>query len=233
MLVIFQNYEIYWPCLLKLIKRVNWVLHSWYDLRNSCWFRCFSDTGVHAVLKTGSWVRYCIFDLATGKAEQENHFPTSNLAFLGQSERNVAIFTAGQVTSCITVLFLKFTCRSIYEKNLKSKGFVYKLLENIFYKIFLSERNDFMKFWRWYLSLIMSFFFLLLLLLFSYPYSSTRMITYFCWVFFYIYLLYFNPVGFTGEPHHPAGRQRHHLPHGQRLHGWHPRPWLAGPAAYR
>jgi len=49
------------------------------------------------VLKTGSWVRYCVFDLATGKAEQENHFPTSNLAFLGQSERNVAIFTAGQV----------------------------------------------------------------------------------------------------------------------------------------
>lgn len=54
-------------------------------------------SGVHAVLKTGNWVRYCIFDLATGKAEQENNFPTSNLAFLGQSERNVAIFTAGQV----------------------------------------------------------------------------------------------------------------------------------------
>ncbi|MEQ2190069.1 hypothetical protein GOODEAATRI_031859, partial [Goodea atripinnis] len=52
--------------------------------------------GVHAVLKTGNWVRYCIFDLATGKAEQENNFPTSNLAFLGQSECNVAIFTAGQ-----------------------------------------------------------------------------------------------------------------------------------------
>ena len=49
------------------------------------------------MLKTGSWVRYCIFDLATGKAEQENNFPTSNLAFLGQSERNVGIFTAGQV----------------------------------------------------------------------------------------------------------------------------------------
>lgn len=49
------------------------------------------------MLKTATWVRYCIFDLATGKAEQENNFPTSNLAFLGQSERNVAIFTAGQV----------------------------------------------------------------------------------------------------------------------------------------
>ncbi|XP_057195669.1 E3 ubiquitin-protein ligase UBR5 [Triplophysa rosa] len=57
--------------------------------------------GVHAVLKTGTWVRYCIFDLATGKAEQENHFPTSNLAFLGQSERNVAIFTAGQESPII------------------------------------------------------------------------------------------------------------------------------------
>uniref|UniRef100_A0A6Q2Y8Z3 Ubiquitin protein ligase E3 component n-recognin 5 n=1 Tax=Esox lucius TaxID=8010 RepID=A0A6Q2Y8Z3_ESOLU len=57
--------------------------------------------GVHAVLKTGNWVRYCIFDLATGKAEQENNFPTSNLAFLGQSERNVAIFTAGQESPVI------------------------------------------------------------------------------------------------------------------------------------
>uniref|UniRef100_A0A673JPJ2 E3 ubiquitin-protein ligase UBR5-like n=1 Tax=Sinocyclocheilus rhinocerous TaxID=307959 RepID=A0A673JPJ2_9TELE len=57
--------------------------------------------GVHAVLKTGSWVRYCVFDLATGKAEQENHFPTSNLAFLGQNERNVAIFTAGQESPII------------------------------------------------------------------------------------------------------------------------------------
>lgn len=53
------------------------------------------------MLKTGNWVRYCIFDLATGKAEQENNFPTSNLAFLGQSERNVAIFTAGQVRQAI------------------------------------------------------------------------------------------------------------------------------------
>ncbi|MBN3274321.1 UBR5 ligase, partial [Polyodon spathula] len=57
--------------------------------------------GVHAVLKTGNWVRYCIFDLATGKAEQENNFPTSSLAFLGQNERNVAIFTAGQESPVI------------------------------------------------------------------------------------------------------------------------------------
>ncbi|KAL4629964.1 E3 ubiquitin-protein ligase UBR5 isoform X5 [Arapaima gigas] len=57
--------------------------------------------GVHAVLKTGNWVRYCIFDLATGKAEQENNFPTSSLAFLGQNERNVAIFTAGQESPII------------------------------------------------------------------------------------------------------------------------------------
>ncbi|XP_072269341.1 E3 ubiquitin-protein ligase UBR5 [Pyxicephalus adspersus] len=57
--------------------------------------------GVHAVLKTGTWVRYCIFDLATGKAEQENNFPTSSIAFLGQNERNVAIFTAGQESPII------------------------------------------------------------------------------------------------------------------------------------
>lgn len=57
----------------------------------------YTLAGVHAVLKTGNWVRYCIFDLATGKAEQENNFPTSSIAFLGQNEKNVAIFTAGQV----------------------------------------------------------------------------------------------------------------------------------------
>ena len=61
--------------------------------------------GVHAVLKTGSWVRYCVFDLATGKAEQENNFPTSSVAFLGQDERSVAIFTAGQVRSSAYLLF--------------------------------------------------------------------------------------------------------------------------------
>uniref|UniRef100_UPI00398F2B03 E3 ubiquitin-protein ligase UBR5 isoform X3 n=1 Tax=Pristiophorus japonicus TaxID=55135 RepID=UPI00398F2B03 len=57
--------------------------------------------GVHTVLKTGSWVRYCIFDLATGKAEQEHNFPTSCVAFLGQNERNVAIYTAGQESPII------------------------------------------------------------------------------------------------------------------------------------
>lgn len=67
-------------------------------------FRSVPLKGVHAVLKTGSWVRYCIFDLATGKAEQENNFPTSSIAFLGQNERNVAIFTAGQVRGSILLL---------------------------------------------------------------------------------------------------------------------------------
>ncbi|KAG8133848.1 hypothetical protein E2320_011606 [Naja naja] len=38
---------------------------------------------------------------ATGKAEQENNFPTSSLAFLGQNERSVAIFTAGQESPII------------------------------------------------------------------------------------------------------------------------------------
>lgn len=67
-------------------------------------FSLFASEGVHAVLKTGNWVRYCIFDLATGKAEQENNFPTSSIAFLGQNERSVAIFTAGQV--CLFVCLI-------------------------------------------------------------------------------------------------------------------------------
>lgn len=77
-----------------------------------------SNAGVHAVLKTGSWVRYCIFDLATGKAEQENHFPTSNLAFLGQSERNVAIFTAGQVKSFINAIIKHFYATVLNMSNM-------------------------------------------------------------------------------------------------------------------
>lgn len=72
------------------------------------------------MLKTGNWVRYCIFDLATGKAEQENNFPTSNLAFLGQSERNVAIFTAGQVRSALVEVtyLLRFFFAYIIETSL-------------------------------------------------------------------------------------------------------------------
>lgn len=80
-----------------LIKGVYMLLQYIFWCENEDVSFALSLPGVHAVLKTGNWVRYCIFDLATGKAEQENNFPTSNLAFLGQSERNVAIFTAGQV----------------------------------------------------------------------------------------------------------------------------------------
>lgn len=80
-----------------LIKGVYMLLQYIFWCENEDVSFALSLPGVHAVLKTGNWVRYCIFDLATGKAEQENNFPTSNLAFLGQCERNVAIFTAGQV----------------------------------------------------------------------------------------------------------------------------------------
>ena len=77
--------------------------------------------GVHAVLKTGSWVRYCVFDLATGKAEQENNFPTSSVAFLGQDERSVAIFTAGQVRSSA---YLFFFCCSFFKEQIQTGTFV-------------------------------------------------------------------------------------------------------------
>lgn len=81
------------------------------------------------MLKTGNWVRYCIFDLATGKAEQENNFPTSNLAFLGQSERNVAIFTAGQVS---TSPLLNTTFSNIAMLHVLQKGCVGNCISNNF-----------------------------------------------------------------------------------------------------
>lgn len=77
----------------------------------------YFSLGVHAVLKTGTWVRYCIFDLATGKAEQENNFPTSSIAFLGQNERNVAIFTAGQVCSFYFYKQTSLSCLVVTEYN--------------------------------------------------------------------------------------------------------------------
>uniref|UniRef100_UPI00358E0F24 E3 ubiquitin-protein ligase UBR5-like isoform X5 n=1 Tax=Myxine glutinosa TaxID=7769 RepID=UPI00358E0F24 len=52
--------------------------------------------GIHTILKTGNCVRYCVFDLASCKPEQENSFPTTSLAFLGHDASNIAIYTAGQ-----------------------------------------------------------------------------------------------------------------------------------------
>uniref|UniRef100_S4RBG7 Ubiquitin protein ligase E3 component n-recognin 5 n=1 Tax=Petromyzon marinus TaxID=7757 RepID=S4RBG7_PETMA len=57
--------------------------------------------GVHTVLRSGTWVRYCLFDLATCKPEQENNFPTSSAALLGQDEHNIAIYSAGQESPVI------------------------------------------------------------------------------------------------------------------------------------
>eukprot|EP00069_Balaena_mysticetus_P019270 bmy_00475T0 len=97
--------------------------------------------GVHAVLKTGNWVRYCIFDLATGKAEQENNFPTSSIAFLGQNERNVAIFTAGQKQTLMQhILRCDYEACRQYLMNLEQAVVLEQNLQML--QTFISHRCD-------------------------------------------------------------------------------------------
>ncbi|XP_066269411.1 E3 ubiquitin-protein ligase UBR5-like [Branchiostoma lanceolatum] len=52
--------------------------------------------GVHVIAKVGSRLMYLVYDLGTGKAEQESLFPTDATAFLGHAENSITLYSGGQ-----------------------------------------------------------------------------------------------------------------------------------------
>ncbi|XP_053696945.1 E3 ubiquitin-protein ligase hyd isoform X2 [Sabethes cyaneus] len=60
--------------------------------------------GIHAIMKTGSKLHYCLFNLNTGRQEQDSVFPTDIASFLGASALNVALTCAGDCSESVLLL---------------------------------------------------------------------------------------------------------------------------------
>lgn len=60
--------------------------------------------GIHAVMRTGSKLHYCLFNLNTGRQEHDSLFPTDINSFLGLSQGNVSLTCANEANDSVLVL---------------------------------------------------------------------------------------------------------------------------------
>lgn len=68
--------------------------------------------GIHAIMKVNNKLHYSLFNLNTGRQEQNSIFPTDINAFLGSSPNNISLTCAGECTD--TVLILRDGNNTIY-----------------------------------------------------------------------------------------------------------------------
>lgn len=60
--------------------------------------------GIHAIIRTGSKLHYCLHNLNTGRLEHDSCFPTDINAFLGLSQSNVSLTCANETTDSVLIL---------------------------------------------------------------------------------------------------------------------------------
>ncbi|GAB0097413.1 E3 ubiquitin-protein ligase hyd [Sergentomyia squamirostris] len=60
--------------------------------------------GIHAIMKTGTKLHYSLFNLNTGRQEQDSVFPSDINSFLGISPRNVSLTCASEASESVLLL---------------------------------------------------------------------------------------------------------------------------------
>ncbi|XP_046991563.1 E3 ubiquitin-protein ligase UBR5 [Schistocerca americana] len=60
--------------------------------------------GIHAVVKNNSKLSYVIYNLSTGRAEQESPFPSDTNSFLGLDPQNISLISAGEGSENVVIL---------------------------------------------------------------------------------------------------------------------------------
>lgn len=54
--------------------------------------------GIHAIVKTSSRLSYVVYNLTSGRCEQDSQFPIDINAFLGSSVQNIQLSSTGDVS---------------------------------------------------------------------------------------------------------------------------------------
>lgn len=67
--------------------------------------------GIHAIVRVGTKLSYTLYNLSSGRVEQEHAFPSDTTAFLGQDPSNVSLTSAGE---CDSVVLLRDGNRTLY-----------------------------------------------------------------------------------------------------------------------
>ena len=60
--------------------------------------------GIHAIMKTGQKLHYCMFNLSTGRLDLDSTFPTDTNSFLGISQNNITLTCANEYYENVLIL---------------------------------------------------------------------------------------------------------------------------------
>lgn len=61
----------------------------------------FFVLGIHAVVKSGSRLSYVVYNVTSGRYEQDSQFPIDINAFLGSNPQNILLASTGDVSRFI------------------------------------------------------------------------------------------------------------------------------------
>lgn len=56
--------------------------------------------GIHAVVRSGSKLSYVVYNVSSGRVEQDNPFPSDTSAFMGLFPSLISLTCAGEVSKC-------------------------------------------------------------------------------------------------------------------------------------
>lgn len=62
------------------------------------------NKGIHAILRTGAKLHYCLHNMNTGRLEYDSAFPTDTNAFLGLSQSNISLTCANETADSVLLL---------------------------------------------------------------------------------------------------------------------------------
>lgn len=61
--------------------------------------------GIHAIVRSGSKLSYVVYNVSSGRVEQDNPFPSDSAAFMGLYPSSVSLTCAGEVSSVFFFVF--------------------------------------------------------------------------------------------------------------------------------
>lgn len=60
--------------------------------------------GIHAIVRSGTKLSYVLYNISSGRAEQDNPFPSDTTSFMGLYPQHISLTSAGECSESILIL---------------------------------------------------------------------------------------------------------------------------------
>lgn len=90
-------------CFQKTPRRINLTPND-SNVTSELLALAIDSKGIHAIMKTGQKLHYCLFNMSTGRQEHDRTFPTSTSSFLGLNQSNITLTCANEGSESVLLL---------------------------------------------------------------------------------------------------------------------------------